>query len=342
MVDRRFFDRKGPFALHDLARIGGAEVAELSDPEKSVIDVAPLDRAGIDELSFLDNPKYGAQFETSSAGACVIEAKYAAQAPAGMHLLLTGAPYLAYARIARAFYPEQPPEPGIAPSAAVDPEAVLGEGASVAPGAVVGRGAEIGAGSAIGANSVVAPGVVIGAGARIHVQVSLSHCLIGDRVVIHAGTRIGQDGFGFAPRRKGHVNIPQLGRVLIGDDVEIGANCAIDRGTGSDTVIGDGCRIDNLVQIGHNVVLGLGCIVAGQAGFAGSARLGDFVMVGGQVAVAGHLRIGDGAQIAGQSGVMADIPAGATYGGYPAVPIRDWHRQSVILRRMIRKQGKSR
>ena len=160
--------------------------------------------------------------------------------------------------------------------------------------------------------------------------------------MIHTGTRIGQDGFGFAPRRKGHVNIPQLGRVLIGDDVEIGANCAIDRGTGSDTVIGDGCRIDNLVQIGHNVVLGLGCIVAGQAGFAGSARLGDFVMVGGQVAVAGHLRIGDGAQIAGQSGVMADIPAGATYGGYPAVPIRDWHRQSVILRRMIRKQGKSR
>jgi UDP-3-O-[3-hydroxymyristoyl] glucosamine N-acyltransferase len=183
--------------------------------------------------------------------------------------------------------------------------------------------------------------VVVGADCAIAANVTLSHCLVGDRVRLHPGVRIGQDGFGFAPDPAGHVKVPQLGRVIVHDDVEMGANCTVDRGSGPDTIIGAGCWFDNLVQIGHNVELGRGCIMVAQSGISGSSKLGDFVVVGGQVGIAGHLTIGSGASVAAKSGVMRDVAEGDTVGGYPAQPIRDWHRQTASLRRLAGATGKA-
>jgi UDP-3-O-[3-hydroxymyristoyl] glucosamine N-acyltransferase len=254
-------------------------------------------------------------------------------------LLLTPAPYRAYALAAQAFYPEPPPEPGIAPSAVIDPTARLGPGCAVEPNAVIGAHAEIGRACLVGANAVIGRGCIVGDESRIGANASLSHCIVGRRVRIYPGVRIGQDGFGFAPDPKGHVKVPQLGRVLIEDDVEIGANTTIDRGAGTDTIIGAGTMIDNLVQIGHNVQVGRGCVLVAQMGIAGSTRLGDYVMVGGQCAIIGHLTIGSGARIAGQSGVTRNVAPGETMMGTPAVPIRDHHRQVMLLRRLAAKKG---
>ncbi len=301
------------------------------------MDVAPLQSASADDLSFLDNAAYVEAFAASRAGACIVSAAHAARAPAGMALLVSERPYRAYARAAQTFYPRQPPEPKIAPSAAIDPSAQLGLGCRVEPGAVIGADVVIGARTLIGANVVIGPGVSIGDDNTIGACASLSHCIVGARVLIYPGVRIGQDGFGFAPDPSGHIKVPQLGRVMIHDDVEIGANTTIDRGSGPDTVIGAGSFIDNLVQIGHNVVLGRGCVIVAQVGLSGSTKLGDFVVMGGQVGVAGHLNIGTGAKLAAKAGVTRDVPPGQAYGGFPAVPVREWHRQTATLSKLSRK-----
>ena len=339
MADPRFFVRHGPFTLSALSAVGGAKLAQGAEPDKVINDVASLENATSDHISFFDNPRYLAAFAATAAGACVLGPRHVGAAPGGLALLVSEAPYKAYAMIAQAFYPSDAPVAGCAPSAVVDPAAALGAGCSVAAGAVIEEGAEIGARSRIGANSVVGRAVRIGEDAFIGSGVSLSHCTIGDRVTIHPGVRIGQDGFGFARDPRGHIKVPQLGTVVVGDDVEIGANTTIDRGSAGDTVIGAGSWIDNLVQIAHNVRLGRGCIIVAQAGIAGSTHLGDHVVLGGQSGVDGHLRIGKGAEIAGLSGVMRDIPPGGRYGGYPAVPIRSWHRQTVAIGRIASRRG---
>jgi UDP-3-O-[3-hydroxymyristoyl] glucosamine N-acyltransferase len=338
MADPRFFDRAGPFSLDALAAVSGARLLRRDDGARLVRDVAALEAAGPEEVSFLDNRKYLDAFLRSRAGAAFVDERAAARAPVGMAPLVSETPYKAYARAAQLFYPAAPTRPGRAPSALISSTAVVPEDCEIGPNVVVGPGARLGKRCQVDANSVVGAGVEIGDDCRIAANVTLSHCLLGARVVLHPGARIGQPGFGFAPDPAGPIKIPQLGRVVIGDDVEIGANTTIDRGASHDTVIGAGSMIDNLVQIGHNVTLGRCCILAGQVGISGSTQLEDFVMVGGQGGIAGHLLIGRGAQIAAKSGVMRDVAAGSVVCGAPAVPIGEFMRQTALLHRLAKKK----
>lgn len=337
MADSRFFRVAGKMALGELARRCGAELGTEANPDQVFSDVAPLEVAGPDHVSFLDNRKYIDSFKSSSAGACVVHPDMADQAPPGMQLLISGYPYKAYALVAQAFYPRPPVEAGIAPTATVDDTAIIGEGVRIAAGAVIGPRAEIGRGCLIAPNAVIGEAVVVGEDSIIDANATLSHCLIGARVHIYPGACIGQRGFGFAIDPAGHVKVPQLGRVIIEDDVEVGANTTIDRGTGPDTVIGAGSMIDNLVQIGHNVRLGKVCVIAAQVGMSGSTVLGDLVIMGGQGGIAGHLKIGSGVQIAAQSGILKSIEPGEKVMGTPAKPLKQFFREIAILGRLAKK-----
>ncbi|MCR6632097.1 MAG: UDP-3-O-(3-hydroxymyristoyl)glucosamine N-acyltransferase [Magnetospirillum sp.] len=339
MADSRFFSVAGPFTLARLAEISGAELAPGADPAAEFDDVAALDQAGAREVSFLDNRKYLPAFAASKAGAVIIHPDMADRAPAGMALLLSKDPYRAYAKVAQAFYPRPAVEPWVAPTAFIDPAAKVGEGCRIEHGAVVYAGAEVGARCHIGANAVIGAGVVLGDDCLIGANATVQFAVVGRNVNVYPGARIGQDGFGFAMGPQGHLKVPQLGRVIIGDNVEIGANTTIDRGAGPDTVIGSGCMIDNLVQIGHNVQLGRGCVIVAQVGISGSTRLGDFAAAGGQAGFAGHLTIGMGARVAAQAGVVKDVGPGETVGGTPAVPQMEWLRQSAALSKLVRRKG---
>ena len=346
MADQRFFRLCGPFSLAELASLAGAEL-QGGDPGKLISDVAALDQAGPEQVTFLFNAKYTAQAEDTKAGACLIRNDQAASLPPGVAALVTDEPYHGYARVAAAFYPDaadpnplRPALAGISVGAIIDPEAEIGDDCQIASGAVIDVGVRIGSRCRIGLNATLGRGVVLGSDCVIGPNVTLSHCLVGNRVVVHPGVRIGQDGFGFAMGAAGHIKVPQIGRVVIEDDVEIGANSTIDRGSGPDTVIGRGCKIDNLVMIAHNVQLGPGCVVVAQSGIAGSTTIGAGSVLAAQTGVAGHLTIGAGTQIAAQSGVMRDTAAGGRYGGTPATPIKRWLRQVVTLERLTSGKGK--
>jgi len=336
MVDRRFFTNHGPFTAQDLATATGASVRAGDDATRTLNDVAPLDRATASDASFFDNSKYIEQFLNSNAGACFVRSKFADRAPAGMTVLLTEDPYRCYALAAQKFYPGDVASGEIASTAVIHATATIGKNVTIGDGAVISANVTIGDGSSIGPNAVIYPGVMIGQNTRIGALTTLSHTMIGNRVLIHRGVQIGQDGFGFALSREGHVKVPQLGRVVIEDDVEIGSNTTIDRGTGPDTHIGEGTKIDNLVQIGHNVQIGKRAVIIAQCGISGSTRIGDGAVLAGQAGLAGHIKIGPGAKIAAKAGVMGDIPAGASYGGIPAVPVVDWHRQTIAISRLIK------
>ena len=341
MADPRFFENKGPFTLGDIAERVGAQLAPGTDASRQMDDVAPLDSAGASHLSFLDNPKYKDAFLATSAGACVVKPQMADEAPEGVGLLLSDDPYRTYALASQLFYPSEVTggdtfgSPGeIDPHAHVHPTAKIAAGATVEAGATVGAHVEIGAGTVIGANASIAKGCTIGRDCFIGPNVTVSHAHIGDRVILHPGVCIGQDGFGFAMGLPHHEKVPQLGRVIIQDNVEIGANSTVDRGAGPDTVIGEGTKIDNLVQIGHNVQTGRHCVIVSQTGVSGSTKLGDFVVLAAQVGVTGHLTINTGAQIAARSAVIHDVPPGQQYGGVPARPVGEWRREMVAIKRL--------
>lgn len=338
MADPRFFHRHGPFTLADLAELGDATLHTPDDGGKIILDIGTLTEAGPDQVSFLDNRKYVSAFEGTKAGACVVAPRDVEKAPAGTALLVSNAPYRSFALIVQAFYPVPKTVPGIHPMASIAETARLGAGVRLDAGAVIGDGAVVGARTHIGPNAVLGPGVTIGEDGRVGPNASLEYCDIGDRAQIHGGARIGIRGFGFAMDPRGHVELPQLGRVIVGHDVEIGANTTIDRGMGPDTVIGDGTKIDNLVQIGHNVRLGRNCVLAGQTGIAGSAVLEDFVVCAAKVGIAGHLTVGAGTRIAAMSGVTKTIPAGSTVAGVPAGEHKLWLRKNAHLNRMVKER----
>jgi UDP-3-O-[3-hydroxymyristoyl] glucosamine N-acyltransferase len=332
----RFFRRSGPYPL---AVIASAARGVADEVELLLEGVAPLQTAGPNEVSFLDNRRYASVLDRTLAGAVIVHPDMAARVPTTAVAIVTSEPYAGWARVAALFYPMPPPTPGIHPSAIVADGAIIDPAAEIGPLSVIGTGAEIGSGSRIGPCAVIGRGVVVGRDCRIGAHVSLSYALLGARVYVYPGARIGQEGFGFAVTKDGFLSVPQLGRVILEDDVEIGANTTIDRGSSQDTIIGAGSRLDNLVQIGHNVVLGRCCVIVSQVGISGSTVLGDFVRVGGQAGLIGHLQIGHGAEIGAQAGVMSDVAPGAKVLGSPAQPIKDFFRQIATLTKIAKRQA---
>jgi UDP-3-O-[3-hydroxymyristoyl] glucosamine N-acyltransferase len=343
----RFFDETKPLTLGKIAEICGCAVPEGFAPERAFSGIGPLDTAGPDTISFLDNVQYVSAASATKAGLCILAAKHADKLSPASIPLVVREPYRAFARVAAAFFPQSMrPQSlfgsaGVAAGSFVHPTAKLEAGVIVDPGAIIGPGAEIGSGTIICANAVIGPGVTIGRDAAIAANVSIIHSHIGNRVIIHSGCNIGQDGFGFAMGPQGHAKVPQVGRVIIQDDVEIGSGTCVDRGMNRDTVIGEGTKIDNQVQVGHNVVIGRHCVIVAQVALAGSCKLEDFVVIGGQAGVIGHATVGMGAQIAGTSAVARDVPRGERWGGTPARPIREYFKVLTALDRLSRQGNKT-
>jgi UDP-3-O-[3-hydroxymyristoyl] glucosamine N-acyltransferase len=340
--DPRFFQRVGPHTLAavvDAAGIDG-EWAEAPPRRLMLHRIAPLAVASGGEVSFcLNNRKYLPTLAATNAAAVIVHADMKDHVPESAVAIVAPDPLVAWARVAALFHPQRPANPGIHPSAVIAASAKIDPTAEVGPLVVIGENVVIGAHARIAAMVVIGDGVEIGRDVRIGSHASLSHALIGDRVYIYPGVRIGQDGFGFAITPQGFHTVPQLGRVLIHDDVEVGANTTVDRGTLEDTVIGAGSRIDNLVQIAHNVQIGRACVIVAQVGISGSVVLEDQVVLAGQAGIAGHLRIGTGSRIGAKSGVMADVPPRSEMLGAPAQPVKTFFKEIATIRRWIRNGG---
>jgi UDP-3-O-[3-hydroxymyristoyl] glucosamine N-acyltransferase len=345
MTEPFFFSRGRGLTVREIAALTGAAAQPGADLDRRITGIAALDRAAPDDLAFLDKPKFAAQLSATGAGACLTTERYAARAPAHVSVLCVAEPYRAFVEMTRTLFPDalRPSSlfeaSGVAAGALVHPSARLESGVTVDPGAVIGPKAEIGAGTVINAGAVIGPKVRIGRQCTIGANASIANSLIGDRVVVHPGCAIGQDGFGYVMGAAGHRKVLQIGRVILQDDVEIGAGTTIDRGANRDTVIGEGTKIDNLVQIGHNVSIGRHCIIVSQCGISGSVVIEDYVILAGQVGVPDNVTIGEGAVIGARSGVMSDVPAGEKWFGYPAMRGNEFLRGIATLRRRISEDG---
>jgi UDP-3-O-[3-hydroxymyristoyl] glucosamine N-acyltransferase len=343
MIEPFFFSRGRGLSVREIAALIRAKPRPGADLDRRITGIAALDQAAPSDLAFLDKAKYAPQLLISAAGACLTTERYAGRAPAQVSVLCVAEPYRAFVEAARALFPEalRPSSlfeaRGVAVGAFVHPSARTENGVTVDPGAVIGPRAEIGTGTVINAGAAIGPNVRIGRHCAIGANVSITNSLIGDRVIVHPGCAIGQDGFGYLMGATGHRKVLQIGRVIIQDDVEIGAGTTIDRGGIRDTVIGEGTKIDNLVQIGHNVTIGRHCIIVSQCGISGSVVIEDRVILAGQVGLADNVRIGEGAIIGARSGVMSDVPPGEKWFGYPAMRGREFLRSMMTLRHWVSK-----
>ena len=331
----------------EIAALTRAKLRDGDPADRRISNIAPLDTAGAADISFLDSAKYVGELSGARAGACFIAPRFAASAPRSIAVLETPHPYPAFVAVTRALFATmlRPTSlygaTGRATSSHVHHTARLEANVTIDPLAVIGPRAQIGSGTVIAAGAVIGPDVCIGRDCAIGAGATIVHALIGDRVIVHPGVRIGQDGFGYLPSPRGHQKIPQIRRAVIQDDVEIGANTTIDRGATRDTVIGEGTKIDNLVQIGHNCLIGRRCLIVSQVGISGSVTIEDFAVLAGQVGVADHVTIGAGAVLGGKAGVMTNVPPGARWGGFPAEPGGDWKRGVAIVRRLVRRGRKA-
>ena len=340
MSRARFFDKKSEFlTLKQIIDITGAGVDEGIDLNQKISDIATLEKADKTQISFFSSGQYFDQFKITKAGFCFIDEKYRAKAPQGLIALIHKNPYFAYAKIVVAFYQTKCVE--FDGKNLIHPTAKIGEGTKIAPNIYVGKNVEIGKNCYVGSNASIMDNCVIGDNCIINSGCVISFAVIGNNCVFLNGAKIGQDGFGFAHNAGVNFKIIQLGIVEIGNDVEIGANTCVDRGAIENTMISDGVKIDNLVQIAHNVTIGKGSVLAGCTAIAGSAKIGSYVQIGGGCNVSGHISIGDGAKIAGMSGVMRDVAPMQVMAGIPVHPIRDWHKINSKLLALIQKSGKA-
>jgi UDP-3-O-[3-hydroxymyristoyl] glucosamine N-acyltransferase len=320
------------YRLAELAERVGGRVE--GDPERAVEAIRPLESAGPRDLSFLKDPRYRGQAAASGAGALLVGPALA-DAALGRDLLVADDPSWALARLLAVFHPEERRPPGIHPTAILEPGSTVDSEAHVGPYAVIGAGSRVAAGAAVLAFVAIGRGCAVGEGAVLHPHAVLyDGTEVGARSIVHSGAVLGADGFGYATHQGAHHKVPQVGRVVLEEDVEVGAGSTIDRAMLGETRIGAGTKIDNLVQVGHNVVTGKHCILCGQAGIAGSARLGDYVVLAGQSGVAGHIELGDGAQVAAKSAALASVEPRTQVAGIPAVEMRKWRRQAALLSRL--------
>ena len=336
--DPRFFHRSGP---HSLAAVVDAAQAQAPPHRLMLSGVAPLQTAESGDVSFLDNRKYVSALGETRAGAVIVHPDMAERVPDTAVAVLTTEPYVAWARVAALFHPVAPARPGVHPAAVVAHDASIDPSAEVGPLAVIGSGAEIGPRCRVGPSAVIGDGVVLGAECHIGSHATLSHALIGSRVVIYPGARIGQDGFGFGIAEDGFVSVPQLGRVVLEDDVEIGANTTIDRGALDETRIGRGTKLDNLIHIGHNCSIGRDVVIAAQTGISGSSAVGDGAILGGQVGMGDHALVGPGVILGGQAGILPKkklLGPGIVFWGTPAKPVRQYLKELAILARLKREE----
>ncbi|MFK0383093.1 UDP-3-O-(3-hydroxymyristoyl)glucosamine N-acyltransferase [Agrobacterium sp. NPDC090273] len=342
-----FFPPHEGMRLKDIADRLGAELSDEAAGERIVRSVAPVYRAKSDQLCYILSRKNREELLTCEAAAVICDAALASSIPPHIPALISKTPHTLFAQAGALLHPSamRPSTFGrmdtaISPSAHVDPSARLEDGVVVEPFAVIGAEAHIGAGTRIGPGAIIGANVQVGRDCTIAGGASIVAALLGNNVIIHNGARIGQDGFGYAPGPRGMLKIVQIGRVIIQDNVEIGANTTVDRGTMDDTVIGEGTKIDNQVQIGHNVRIGRHCGIVSKVGIAGSTRIGDGVMIGGAAGINGHITIGDGVQIAAMSGVVADVPPGARYGGTPARPMKYFLRDMADILARVEERDK--
>lgn len=334
MPDPRFFLSHGPLTLGELAALTGARLVDAGSVDRRISGVAPLDQAGPDEIAFLGDRKHIASLRASRAGACFVPEAALDEVPASCIALVSGRPHGDWAKAASTLHIPIPFECGVD---AIHPSARLEDGVAIAPHVTIGAEARIGRGTRIGPGAVIGPGVTIGRNCEIGANATVGFALIGDRVRLYAGARIGEAGFGATAGDGGVADVPQLGRVILQDGVTIGANSCVDRGAFDDTVVGENTKVDNQVHIAHNVRVGRNCVMAAYTGISGSVVIGDGCAFGGRAGVADHVTIGAGARIGAAAGVFRDIPAGETWGGFPAQPMKSWLRETAWLARMARR-----